>query len=236
MKIGSSRIPLAWSVGLPLAGYINRTAPAVGMHREVYVRASVISTDDNTETLCLLSGEILSVDHVLTERLREEIHHQFGIAPSAIMVTATHTHASAGGLTHFPVDGKAVTVLGEYSTQRVDHFFDTALRAVKQAFAIQKHVSLWWATALTDEIAANRRDSNGISDPRLPFIIAQDDSGAIQAAILSYACHSTILGADNLLYSGDLLGTTCALLEEQWGVVTGLTGAAGNISTRFEEH
>jgi neutral ceramidase len=64
-------------------------------------------------------------------------------------------------------------------------------------------------------------------------VVAKDDNGEIRAAILSYACHPTILSANNLLYSGDLIGTLCVLLEEHWGGVIGLTGAAGNISTRF---
>jgi hypothetical protein len=94
-------------------------------------------------------------------------------------------------------------------------------------------VSLWYGKAMTQNIAANRRDPNDVFDPTLPFLIAKDHTGKICAAILNYACHPTILNADNLLYSGDLIGTTCALLEDQWGVVVGLTGAAGNISTRF---
>src|SRR5690349_13227547 len=106
MKMGSACIPFGWALGIPMAGYINRTAPANGIHRELYVRTTVISTDDDTTKLCLVSSEVLSVDHGLTERLRQEIHAQMGINPTAIMLAATHTHASVGGLTHFPVAGK----------------------------------------------------------------------------------------------------------------------------------
>src|SRR4051812_46983693 len=106
MKMGSARVRLAWSLGLPLAGYINRTKPANGTHRDVYMRACVISTDDAAETLCLVVGEVLAVDHALTERLRAAIEREFGIPAGAIMVAATHTHASAGGLTHFAVEDK----------------------------------------------------------------------------------------------------------------------------------
>ncbi|MEP6986668.1 MAG: neutral/alkaline non-lysosomal ceramidase N-terminal domain-containing protein [Chloroflexota bacterium] len=233
MKMGSSRVPFEWAMGLPLAGYINRTAPANGIHRELYLRATIISTDDDAVRLCLVSGEVLSVDHDLTHRLREEIHQQIGIPTGAIMVAATHTHASVGGLTHFPVAGKAETVLGAYASERVDQFIHTALQAVQQAYQTQTTVSLWYGKALTHNIAANRRDPNGTLDPNLPFVVAKDDHGEIRAAILNYACHPTILNADNHLYSGDLIGTACALMEDQWGVVVGLTGAAGNISTRF---
>jgi neutral ceramidase len=233
MKMGASRVPFDWSVGLSMAGYIKRSLPSAGYHRELYLRALVISSDDDSATLCLLSGEVLSVDSALTQRLREEIHREIGIAPVAIMLAATHTHASVGGLTHFPVQSALDTVHGEYAPERVDQFVDAALRAVREACQNLVHVSFWSGKALTHAIAANRRDPNGISDPTLPFLIAKDDSGAVRAAILSYACHPTILNADNLLYSGDLIGTVCALLEQQWSIVIGLTGAAGDISTRF---
>jgi hypothetical protein len=111
MKMGFSRVPFGWALGLPMAGYINRVAPANGIHRELNVRATVISTDDDTLKLCLVSSETLSVDQALTERLRQEIDEQTGIAPAAIMLAATHTHASVGGLTHFPVAGKNENVL-----------------------------------------------------------------------------------------------------------------------------
>src|SRR5689334_13968360 len=149
MKMGSARVPFGWALGLPMAGYINRTAPSSGTHRELYVRATVISTDDDTTKLCLVSSEVLSVDHALTERLRHEIHEQLGIAPAAIMLAATHTHASVGGLTHFPVAGKNENVLGKYAPERVDQFIDAALQAVRQADQTQTHVSLWHGTART---------------------------------------------------------------------------------------
>ena len=233
MNMGFSRVPLGWVVGLPLAGYLNRNLPAAGFHRELYVRAAVFTSESGAETVCLVSAEVLSVDSALTQRLRAEIQRELGIAPDAIMLAATHTHASVGGLTHFPVAGNTANVFGDYAPERVEQFLRAALLAVRQAYENQVRLTLWSGKALTHNIAANRREPAGAHDPNLPFLIAKDENGAVQGAILSYACHPTILNADNRLYSGDLIGTACALLEERWSTVLGLTGAAGDISTRF---
>lgn len=233
MKIGFARYALDWAVGLPLAGYSKRKQPAVGYHRPLYVRAAVFLSDDEAARFCLISAEILCVDVALTERLRLEINRVTGIAPDAIMVTATHTHASAGGLARFPIEGGAVSFLGAYADEQVEQLVTVALRAVQAALSAQVPARLGFGRTETRGIAANRRERDGIVDPYLNFLIARNLAGEVQGGIFSYSCHSTVLDADNLLYSGDLIGTIAALLEARWGTVLGLAGAAGNVSTRF---
>lgn len=233
MRFGSARVPFHWSIGLPMAGYVMRTLPSNGTHRDLYLRAAVFSAGG--VTLCLLSAEVLAVDRDLTARVREAIARELRIPPAAIMLAATHTHASVGGLTRFPVPGAAENVLGAYAPERVEQFVAVALDAARQAFDAQAEVTLYTSTVLTQGIAANRRDANSVSDPTAPLLLAIDADGMVRGVIFSYACHPTILGADNRLYSGDLIGTACALYEKHVpsGVALGLTGAAGNISTRF---
>lgn len=233
MKIGFARYALDWAVKLPLAGYSKRQQVATGYHRPLYVRAAVFSSDDEATRSCLISVEILCVDAALTGRLRRDIHRETGIAPDAIMVAATHTHASVGGLARFPVDGGAASFLGVYADDRVEQLVAAARYAVQAALAAQAPASLWFGRTETHGVAANRRERNGIFDPYLNFLVARDPAGQAQGAIFSYSCHSTVLDADNLLYSGDLIGTIAALLEERWGIALGLAGAAGNVSTRF---
>lgn len=231
LKFGAARVPLNWAKGIPLAGYINRTQPANGQHMPLYARAVVLSS--GTATLCLISAEVLSVDAALTSRVRAAVTRATGIPADAIMLTATHTHASVGGLTHFPVPTVNDAVLGTYSPALVDQFTAAALAAVQGALAAQVDATLSYGVALTHGIAANRRDPHGAADPTAPFLIARDANQHTIGGIFSFACHPTILSADNLLYSGDLIGTAAAELEAHWGHVLPLTGAAGDISTRF---
>lgn len=231
LKFGAARVPFNWANGIPLAGYINRTLPANRQHMPLYARAVVLSS--GASTLCLISAEVLSVDSTLTSRVREQINRATGIPPDAIMLSATHTHASVGGLTHFPVPTVNDAVLGAYSPALVDQFTAAALAAVQAALATQVDATLSYGIAFTDGIAANRRDPHGAADPTAPFLIAHDANNQIIGGIFSFACHPTILSADNRLYSGDLIGTAAAFLEAQWRHVLPLTGAAGDISTRF---
>jgi neutral ceramidase len=232
LKLGAARIHLDWPVGLPLAGYVRRTLVAVGYHRPLYIRALVASSGKNH--ICLLNVETLCVDAELTARIRREVSLSMPIATEAIMVTATHTHAAPGGIARFPIMTGAESFLNMYAPDRVEFVVEACLQAVHEAIHVQTPVTLQFGSGMTQDIAANRRDADGIHDPRLPFVVAHDLQGAVQAVIFSYACHSTILGADNLLYSGDLSGTTSALIEAQWDTVAlGLTGATGDVSTRF---
>ena len=137
MRFGSARVLFNWSTGLPMAGYVMRTLPAAGFHRDLSVRAAVLSSEG--VTLCLLSAEVLSVDRALTRRVRDEISRELGILPAAIMLAATHTHASVGGLTRFPVPGVAENLLGAYAPERVDHFVAAAVSAARQAEKAHQH-------------------------------------------------------------------------------------------------
>ena len=58
--------------------------------------------------------------------------------------------------------------------------------------------------------------------------------GAKSSAIFGVlACHPTVLGADNLCYSGDLHGEIARRYEQQFDVALIANGACANISTRF---
>ena len=233
MKLGASRVALEWPPGLPMAGYARRTLPAAGYHRPLYVRA-LVASDDDDKHICLLSAETLCVDAALTARIRQQISTSTSITPDAILVAATHTHAAPGGIAQFPIMAGAESFLNPYVPERVEYFVERCVQAVHRAVEAQSPVQLQFGIGLTQGIAANRREANGVHDPSLPFVIAHDTSGRVQAVIFSFACHPTILGADNQRYSGDLIGTASALIESRWNTVAlGLTGAAGNISTRF---
>ncbi len=53
-------------------------------------------------------------------------------------------------------------------------------------------------------------------------------------AVGSFACHSTVLGPDNLLVSSDLAGYVARALEKEWGVYPVIMiGAAGDVSNRL---
>jgi hypothetical protein len=127
---------------------------------------------------------------------------------------------------------------------RLDHilrscFVTTAAEAIAMARAGMESVDLLVGVAETEGIAANRNDPLAPYDPRLTVLATRRGDGSLQAVICHFACHPTILGADNQLVSADFPGA----LREAVGVafdrdgrspaVLFVNGAAGDVSTRF---
>jgi hypothetical protein len=231
-----ARVIFAVPVGKPMAGYALRSAPAMGVHDDLHVRALVVS--DGVRSVCLLALEILSVDTDLTARVRASVYERISAhAPvplMAVMVAATHTHSAPAGLTRFAAAGSE-QYIGVYDADMVDQLVETCSAAAADAYQSRRPARALMGVASAQGVAANRLDADGVYDPDIPWLVFVDAGGTIFAGVYSLACHPTIMSADNLLYSGDLTGALSLLLETRWdaAIILGLTGAAGNVSTRF---
>ena len=87
-------------------------------------------------------------------------------------------------------------------------FIATAAEAIATARAGMERVELVVGRAETEGIAANRNDPDGAYDPRLTVLATRRADGSFQGVVCHFACHPTILGADNLLVSADFPGRT----------------------------
>ncbi len=216
-----------------MAGYAARTGLAQGVHDPLHVRAIVIS--DEAITVCLLVCEVICVDPALTTRIRERVGTALALPLARILVAATHTHSGPAGLTHTPALPAANDYLGRYDASLADAWVDACVEAATVAQNARQPVRVLAGSASASGVACNRHHPNGVVDTDVPYLAFQRTSGEVIACLYSIACHPTVLGADNLFYSADLTGAICRQLEARWqgAVVVGLTGAAGDISTRF---
>jgi neutral ceramidase len=100
-------------------------------------------------------------------------------------------------------------------------------------------VELILGSASAGDVAANRNDPMGPYDDRLTVLAARRPDGSIQAVLVHFACHPTILGAENRLVSADFPGVLRRELAAAFAgygeapVVLYVNGAAGDVSTRF---
>lgn len=216
-----------------MAGYSARIGGAAGTHDNLYVRAVIVS--DGRRSFCLLSADVLHVDAILVAEIRADIASRLMIDPAAIMIAATHTHSGPAGLTRVSLLPEAERYLGAYDVGLAQRFRACCLEAVEAAAAAAIPVRAVIGKGSACGVAGNRLEPGGTIDPDVPWIAFIDRAGTICACILSFPCHSTVLGSDNRLYSADLAGALCRRLEEAHNVrfALCLTGAAGNISTRF---
>jgi hypothetical protein len=216
-----------------LAGYAARAGLAQGVHDALHVRALVIS--DAAVMVCLIVCEVVCVDLELTTRIREQVAAALDMPHDHILVAATHTHSGPVGLTRTPALPGAVAYMGHYDTVTADTWVAVCIRAAQIAYAARQPARAIVGSVSAEGVACNRNHPDGEVDTDVPWLAFLRTDGAVTGCIYSIACHPTVLGADNLLYSADLTGAICTQLETKWhgAIVIGLTGAAGDVSTRF---
>jgi hypothetical protein len=99
-------------------------------------------------------------------------------------------------------------------------------------------VDLLFGQAVVEGLAANRNDVVGPYDPTLSVLAARRGDGSLHALMVHFACHPTILGADNRRISADFAGALRRALAPNAGgpVVLFVNGAARDVSPRFTRH
>lgn len=232
-RVGAARVRFDPPVGLPMAGYAARMGSAAGTHDPLHVRAVMVS--DEQRSLCLLSADVLHLDAALVADIRADIGARLMLDPAAIAAAATHTHSGPAGLARrSPLPG-AEQYLGAYDADLAGRLRACCVEAAVTAAAAAVPARAVIGMGSAQGVAGNRLNRDGIFDPDVPWLAFLDSAGAIHACIFSFSCHPTVLGSDNLHYSADLAGALCRRLEETHGAgcAVCLTGAAGNISTRF---
>lgn len=214
-----------------MSGYIERINGNAGVHDELHTRC--LTLFDGKTTLVIISNDLLEVDMEITLSVRKILYEKFAIPYENIMVCSTHTHSGP--------------VISEWDSSVRDYIKNDEIKnlknEIKQAIlenaifclSDMKPISIGWAKSECSEVAGNRIKENGISDCTINTIFITDKNNNVTAAIVNYACHPTVLGADNILISGDFPGALAKKIEEHFINSTALfiNGACGNQSTRF---
>ncbi len=229
---GASRIDITPNPGMPMAGYVNRLGKAQGAHDPLYTRALYISSGG--DELLILSLDLIRVDSCLYSDLANAIHDATGIPRDRIVIAATHTHSgpevSTGIWATRKLEQEEVHMVVNYRRELTRSAISAALRAVEKASSAEAYI----ASAEVTGVAVNRVDPAKPVDHELLSIVLRSGEGWLHATLNLFACHPTVLGPDNLLYSGDLFGYASTELEKSLGATSlMINGAAGNVSTRF---
>lgn len=219
------RIPLPRGYGM--AGYLARKHSSSGVLDPLYVRALLLR-HKSTDSIILLA-DVLLISSSFCSVLRQRIAETLKIPPASVTLAATHTHS--GPL----VDTEPFDFSGADKDPRLAKFQHqlelTFLKAARSASRGLQPVRVVFRRARIRNVATDRNRPR--SARTQPFLLFQFESSRGSAALAIYGCHPTVLGARNLLYSGDLHGRIASQLEQTVDVALVANGAAGNISTRF---
>jgi hypothetical protein len=226
---GAARVPFSVPIGTPMAGYAARTGPAIGVLDELTVGALYLAAGD--DRFVLVAADIAAVDAALVK----EVAATARLDSSQLVLCASHTHSGPAGVITRMHPGDR--------DRRVPELRETFVHACAQAIDAAREksepVDLLFGDQETTGLAANRNAPDGPFDPHLSVLATRNRAGQLTAALVHFACHPTILSAENRLLSADFPGALRRAAEQQLTrngaapVVLFANGAAGDVSTRF---
>lgn len=187
-------------------------------HDACKVRASVF--DDGATRVAVVGVDALSVHKPTVAAARKAIHDRTGIAPAAVLIAASHTHAGGpstgvlpGQYDDAPADVRALAT--DKSTVADPKYLATLERAIADAVAEAdaKRTAVRAAAGygVADGVAFNRRFrmANGLTwshpgqgnpdilgpagpvDPQVGVLGAWDARGKLLGCVVNFACHAT---------------------------------------------
>jgi neutral ceramidase len=208
-----------------LGGFAARNKPSCGIHDQIYAKAFFISDGKanavmtSCDTLCLMQEQV--------EHIREKSLERFGI--KNVSVSATHTHSA-------PETRTCVEIGFDSHTEEWLAFVeDMTVEAIGEAIGSAEPVNLYSAALPAPGVAKNRRAGETTVDDTLMVIRAEDMQGRTKGLIINYACHCTVLDANNYLISADYPGYIYKKLSEKYddAMVMFFNGACGNINIGY---
>lgn len=241
-SVGVSQAVITPPVGTPLAGFFHlrigtRTRDAL------YAKAMVIR--NGTETVAIVSLDIICVDALFVDKAKVLIAQETGIAPDHVSISATHTHTGP----EVRQVGNKVPRNEEWLAELPRKIADVVHEAANQAVSC----TLRLGNANVDGYVFNRlyRLSNGkekmgrgpiadaeilgpagTTDPNIITLSAVDEEGKLRGVVVNLGMHPvTVAGSEADFFSADWPGSMSSHLSAVYGtemVTLFLQGACGD--------
>jgi hypothetical protein len=204
LRAGVARIDLTPDWPVMLAGFGQRTAPAMRAHDPV--RGKALYLEEGGERLLVVTADLLCIPGQVGQPVAEAIAAATGMAVRQVMLCASHTHSAPNP--SYANDG-AIGV-ERFAAWVVERLVALGIAAARSARPAQLRAGLGAA-----DIFFNRRNpaTPNRVDRRVPVVVAEAADGAILGVLFGAACHPTVLGWDNMEMSADFTGAAQDAVE-----------------------
>lgn len=221
MKVAWKKAQINPSLPTYMEGYV------VGRESQTIhddIEAHVLLLENQGQQFVLISLDIILIDKAFGDRLRERLAQESGIASDQIMVTATHTHSG-------PQVSTKLSDKTPVNQAYLNHISDTVSQTLQDCLVNLKPVKVLSKSVNIGDFYSNRNQLD------LPY---NDQAQLLQfvtyekepvVTVMNFNCHPTILKADNLAISADLVGS---IRQYYPGDLMIVLGEAGDVSTRFK--
>jgi neutral ceramidase len=213
LSMGWSKVNITPPFAVPTAGYGNRKGQPIGVvHDSLYVRAFVF--DNNGAKSAIVSCDLLIIPPEVTLQVKKDLA-TIGWSWQQIFIGATHTHNSMGAW-----GKRAIGELfaGKYDQNVVDLISKSIVEAIKKAQQNVEPVTYSYKKTGAPQYVMNRLVKNyGTKDPYIRMLVFKQQNSQKQAALVTYAAHSTTLSDTVMQLSRDYNGILVDKLEREQG-------------------
>lgn len=228
----ATTVVLTPSAGQPMSGYLGREGRAEGTLDELEANLLWVSSA-GTEGILWISLDVLAISPLLRKTIVDSVIAVSGIPHDRIVITASHTHSAPGSWHEqihpaFPDD---------YAPALCVRLASELANLAEGLTAAAQPARLTWRAGKVRSVGSNRHRPDGPHDPTLGLLeVKEAATGKRIGLMFDYACHPTVLGPENLLWSADWVtgarrsvrGTAAGKLP-----IVFLQGCAADVSTRF---
>ncbi len=218
-RAGVATIDITPPVGVPLAGYGGGArrlfppdldpdnyhtflTPSEGVMDPLIAKAVVLQ--NGSEKIAIIKLDSIGVTQNIVSDLAKRIEKETGIDADHITISGTHTHSGPGAMTtHLFWQVAAVDL---FESKVYDPLLDKIGQMVIEANNNLQPARLGINTGLSFDLSKNRRKKPGVKDPTVAVFKIEKLDGTPMALMFNFAIHGTCYGADNLHFSGDVMG------------------------------
>jgi len=224
MNVAFSKIKITPKdyIGKPMAGYA-RKDPCLGKLDDIHAYGVLISQKNKNTNLLLISVDILKLPLSIVEYIKKKLISKFKpLKSSAIVIHATHTHASFDLTGEFYYPGGTLAFIKGvmFADNKNDDFIvwmtSRIVRMVGKLFKDLEPCKIAWEKEkFNPDIVLNRRWPTRKVLPDLGIISFKklEDNNLI-GFIINYACHPTTLSFQNNKLSADFPGRVISKIDE----------------------
>ena len=229
VKVGIAGVNITPSVGEDIMGDYLRLVPAKGIGNELYAKAMVL--DDGEDRVAIVTADIIQFTDELVNDIRKRIKNLTGIDGANVLLSASHTHSS-------PAIHKKDKASDEYLIELAKKIAGAVYMADQN-----KHEALIGFGFGEAKVSINRwqktptgvrwgPNPNGPIDYEVGVLRVDDLNRRPMSILVNFASHPSIMGSDNLLYSGDYVSYVQSVIEkvyDQRVKAMFCTGAGGDV-------
>jgi hypothetical protein len=218
LQAGVAEVNIPAPVGIGTAGFGPFQAPespspfasiypgTTRVHGHPSFKAVVLSRGAGNEVIFVRSDTV-GVFQQLRHAVAQEVQKRTGRSiDDALIMGGTHTHSGPGRILE---EGMVLELLADkFLPEFYQNFIDAAATAVVNAYADLRPAEVGSVVGMSKDGHYDRRceDLRDYTNDKMPIIAIKRD-GQIDAVVLAYAMHGTVLGIGDLTLSEDASGS-----------------------------